>query len=196
MRISDFVRRLFWREVATQPDAPAEPAPLSLHVVLQGEHTPDGALTLQGSIQAGLIAKALAGIPLSRVLSVDTAGCRATAERIAAGRAGAAPDATGTTGAAPGVIREAPALTRELLAELVSELAGTNAAIVVDDRRLEELLAILEEREPGAASRHEASPASISRITLSEDLSYRMRFNDVTHLESIVSNRTAGMRWP
>jgi|GEM_PF-4683192 len=185
MRISDFVRRLFRREGATQPDTPAEPAPLSLHVVLQGEHTPDGALTLQGSIQAGLIAKALAGIPLSRVLSVDTAGCRATAEKIAAEQAGTC-----------GEVRDLSSPTRELLAELVSELGGTNAAIVVDDRRLEELLAILEEREPGAASRHEASPASISRITLSEDLSYRMRFNDVTHLESIVSNRTAGMRWP
>lgn len=183
MRISDFVRRLFWRYVATQPDAPVEPAPLSLHVVLQGEHTPDGTLTLQGSIQAGLIAKALAGIPLSRVLSVDTAGCRATAEKVAAEQAGTC-----------GEVRDLSSPTRELLAELVSELGGTNAAIVVDDRRLEELLAILEEREIGP--RREARPASITRITISEDLSYRMRFNDVTHLESIVSNRTAGMRWP
>lgn len=189
MKILFFLKRLFRRSSAQQPEGPANPGSLTLHLVFQGEHTPDGVLTLQGSIHAGLTVKALAGVPLSRVLSCDTPGCRVTAEKIAAehpteGRGGIS------------TIEEMAHPSREALSAMVTDPGITEAVYVVDEQRLEELIALLEERAPEAKPVHRATPASISRIVLSEDLSYRMRFNDTTHLESIVSNHTAGMRMP
>lgn len=184
MCLATFIQRVFSRKKRNPEGAPTtEPSPLTLLVVLLGEHDEEGRLTLQGSIQAGLVVKALADDPIGRLLAADTPGCGATAEKIAAGRAQITTEQL-----------EHP--TRELLLGLVDAHGGSAAALVLDEQRLEELLAILEERDAGDGPTHTAAPASITRITISQDLSYRMRFNDTEHLESIVTNRTAGMRLP
>jgi hypothetical protein len=169
----------FLRRHGTSIADTADPPPVSLVVVRHGEHRRGGTLTLQGSIQAGLVAKTLATDPVRRVIAIDRPYCSDTAAKIAERHRSVTVETV-----------ERPTIS--LLVQLVDEHPGETIVLVVDDSQLDYLFALLEERSPGGDVHRRVAPASITRVTLAQDLSYRMRFNDTAHLDQIVSSRIAG----
>jgi len=151
---------------------------VELLVVVPGELSGTGELTLQGSVQVGLLTKALREERLDGLYSCDTGGCLRTAEKIGEGRAGLE-------------IRAVPRESAEI-AEWLSALrgyyAGRRVLLVADETVLRRILAGLEEVAPEETSIPPLGPASISRITIRQDLSFSMRVNNTDHLDGITNS--------
>lgn len=158
--------------------AQAEDQPVELLVVLPGEQSGQSELTLQGSVQVGLLAQTLRQESLDGLYSCDTAGCLSTAEKIREGRAEL------ETRAVP----RASAEIAEWLAALRSRYAGCRVLLVADETVLRRILAGLEGVTPDETSIPPLSPASISRLTIRQDLSFSMRVNNTDHLDGITNS--------
>ncbi len=180
------LQRLFGRFIksrALQAPTSETPAPVVLYVVVPGERRDDDSLALQGSIQAGLVGEELKSCELSAIQTTSTRACRQTATKIAS----FAEDCELTD------IEQAD---RDYLVNVIREYAGSSVAVVLDISEFDRLMSAIEDRLPGETGAGTPAPASISRIEIFEDLSYRMRFSDTTHLEVIVGNRIGGLRLP
>jgi broad specificity phosphatase PhoE len=153
---------------------------VTVTIVLSGEHNEGGELTLQGSIQAGLVAGALANETVGGVLACSTAGCRATAERIAEGRE--------SVEVGEFALPDTPAGTRPALADLQQAHAGRSVVLVADERLLHLMLNALDGLSPGEDTPPRVDPGSITRLRLRPDLSYSLRLNDTDHLDEVTNS--------
>lgn len=153
---------------------------VTIALVLHAEHDADGSLSLQGSIQAVLVADALADRSLRAVLACDTPSCRGTAEPIAAKH-----DAVELENFdAPAV----DAALRARLADLHSTYAGGEIVLVTDDTLLKRIVGALDELPPQERSVPQIAPASITRLRLRADLSYSVSINDTEHLDDVTGS--------
>lgn len=146
--------------------------------MLPGEQSGGAELTLQGSVQVGLLARALREESLQGLYSCNTKGCLSTAEKIREGRADL------ETREVP---REKVEIAEWLLA-LRAQYAGARVLLVADEPVLRRILAGLEDVEPNETSIPPLSPASISRLTIRQDLSFSMRINNTDHLDGITDS--------
>ena len=149
-------------------------------IVLRGEHDDGGELTLQGSIQAGLVADTLARETVDAVIACPSGGCRATAERIAEGRKSAE--------VGEFALPDDPAGARSALADLQQAHAAASVVLVADERLLHRMLAALEGLAPDEGTPPRVDPGSITRLRLRPDLSYSLRLNDTDHLDEVTNS--------
>ena len=152
----------------------------TVSIVLRGEHDDGGELTLQGSIQADLVADALARETVDAVLACPTAGCRSTAERIAEGRE------SGEVGEF--AVPDDPDGARSALADLQQAHAGGSVVLVSDERLLHRMLTALDGLAPDEGTPPRVDPGSITRLRLRPDLSYSLRLNDTDHLDEVTNS--------
>lgn len=153
---------------------------VTIALVLHAEHDTDGSLSLQGSIQAGLVADALADRGLRAVLACDTPSCRGTAEPIAAKHH----EIVLENFDAPAV----DAALRRRLAELHRAYAGGEIVLVTDDTLLERIVGALDELPPQERTVPPVAPASITRLRLRADLSYSVSINNTEHLDDVTGS--------
>lgn len=150
-------------------------------LVLHGEHSDSGELTLQGSIQAGLVADALAPQaatgPVDAVLACDRSGCRATADLIAGKHSGIETSPFEAPGDTDGLLGT--------LQDLQRRYAGRAAVVVVDETLLHRILSTLEGLPPEESTPPRIEAASITRLKLRPDLSYSLSLNDTEHLDGV-----------
>ena len=200
-----FFKRIFWRhssasspeawaagrradggiEEALEPEADdtarrSGEEQATVTIVLRGEHDHGGELTLQGSIQAGLVADTLARETVDAVIACPSGGCRATAERIAEGLKSAE--------VGEFALPDDPAGARSALADLQQAHAGGSVVLVADERLLHRMLTALEGLAPAEGTPPRVDPGSITRLRLRPDLSYSLRLNDTDHLDEVTNS--------
>lgn len=150
-------------------------------MVLHGEHSESGELTLQGSIQAGLVADALApqaaAEPIDAVFACELPGCRATADRIAEKHAAIEASPLETPGDADSLLG--------ILEDLQRRYAGRAVVLVADEALLHRVLSTLEGLPPEESTPPHIEAASITRLKLRPDLSYSLSLNDTEHLDGV-----------
>lgn len=155
-------------------------AQATVTIVLRGDHDDGGELTLQGSIQAGLVADTLVRETVDAVLACSTGGCRATAERIAEGRESAE--------VGEFALPDDPAGARSALADLQQAHAAGFVVLVADERLLHRMLTALDGLAPDEGTPPRVDPGSITRLRLRPDLSYSLRLNDTDHLDEVTNS--------
>lgn len=146
---------------------------MTLLVVVPGDRSADGSLSLQGTIQAGMVANALADEPIAALLASESGACRAMLGPLAQRR-----ESTPTR-PLPAQPDDPTALIRSLLADY----PGETLVVAADEEALREILSALDDVDPAERTRAPVSPASITRIRIRPDLSYSARFNDTDHLD-------------
>ncbi len=151
---------------------------VTLLVVVPGELSADGSLSLQGTIQAGMVANALADEPIAAILASESGPCRAMVDPLA-GRRESIP-----TRPLPEATEDPSGLIRSLLADY----PGKTLVVAVDENALRGILSALDGIDPAEHNPAPVSPASITRLRVRPDLSYSARFNDTDHLDLPMGN--------
>ncbi|MFW6288237.1 MAG: hypothetical protein ACOC2Q_00485, partial [Spirochaetota bacterium] len=146
---------------------------VTLLVVVPGERSSDGSLTLQGRIQAGMVASALADEPVAAILAAESEVCRAMVGPLAARRESV------PTRPLPQPSEDPTSFIRSLFADY----PGRTLVVAMDEETLRGLLSALDGVAPAERTRAPVSPASITRLRIRPDLSYSARFNDTDHLD-------------
>jgi broad specificity phosphatase PhoE len=169
---------------AGEPAPPPADAPALIVLVLHGEHSDSGELTLQGSIQAGFVADALAPQaatgPIDAVFACERPGCRGTADLIAGKHDGVEASPFEAPGDAEGLLGT--------LEDLQRRYAGRAAVVVVDETLLHRILSTLEGLPPEESAPPHIEAASITRLKLRPDLSYSLSLNDTEHLDGVTKS--------
>lgn len=176
MRLFSRRRRIPLESTAPRSSPTAGPRgnrTVTLLVVVPGERSADGSLSLQGRIQAGMVANALAGEPVAAILASDSEACRAMvgplAERHESIPTRPLPD---TADDPAGFIRS-----------LFADYAGATLAVAMEENVLRGILSALDDVDPAERTPVPVSPASITRLRIRPDLSYSVRFDDTDHLD-------------
>ena len=172
--------RLFKRRPRLQPVSPSQSAPpsggsraITLLVVVPGELTPEGSLSLQGTIQAGMVATALADERVAAFLASESEPCRAMLRPLAERRE------TIPTRPLPAGEDDPAGLIRSFL----TDYPGRTLVVILEDDLLRGILSVLDGVEKQDHAPPPVSPASITRLRIRPDLSYSARFDDTEHLD-------------
>lgn len=161
---------------SNSPEA-SEDRSVNLVLVLPGEQSAQSELTLQGSIQVGLLVKALSEDRIDGLYACEQASCMSTAEKIREDRSGLEIQP----------FPHDPEQIPEWLSEVRASYAGATVLLVAEESALHWILGALEGGSNSEISIPSLSPASLSRTTIRPDMSYTLRVNNTDHLDGVTN---------